>query len=317
MSLLPLLTCNLASSWSQWVYAKDASDGARGGCSVARRWCDPVDAAATGSCTERWRFSAEEFISARRSALVELVLEAQKASWLGAEDIREASRVVQHLLWMVTCGKVFTQCLMIALSSKMCHRPSCSPSLPGASCLEVSGGNHWKSCGERAKLMSWDCVMLVRPLSVWRNGYCSCWTTWPWYWVLKGPRQYSKPQPHLSRGLCHLSCHVHHPLSAGGSRLKVSRPTSHLVQSVTVQEPHSDVDQCGTAASESIPDSELLTVLSAEAARVAREEARSQKLSQDCSYAGAGDLNKGRTHSYPKTTRRRRSCTKSSPNNNG
>ena len=29
----------------------------------------------------------------------------------------------------------------------MCHRPPYSPSLLGASCLEVSGGNHWKSCG--------------------------------------------------------------------------------------------------------------------------------------------------------------------------
>ena len=35
-SLLPLLTCNLASPWSPWVYAADASGGARGGlCSYA------------------------------------------------------------------------------------------------------------------------------------------------------------------------------------------------------------------------------------------------------------------------------------------
>ena len=44
---------------------------------------------------------------------------------------------------------------------------------------------------------------------------------------------------------------------------------------------HSAVDQCGTAASESTLDSELLTVLSAEAARVAGEEAQSRKLSRD------------------------------------
>ena len=72
----------------------------------------------------------------------------------------------------------------------------------------------------------------------------------------KGPRWYSKPQPHLSQGLC-----------------------------------HPDVHQCGTAASESTPDSELLTVLSAEAARVAGEEAQTRKLSRDRSYAGAADLN--------------------------
>ena len=43
----------------------------------------------------RW-FSAEELINARRSGLVELELEVQKASWLGVEDIREASRVDLH-----------------------------------------------------------------------------------------------------------------------------------------------------------------------------------------------------------------------------
>ena len=99
-SLLPLLTCNLASPWSPWVYATDASGGAHGGFGVTRRWRDPVDAAATGSCGERWRFPAEEFISARRSALVELELEAQKTSWLGVEDIREAGRVDLHPRWV-------------------------------------------------------------------------------------------------------------------------------------------------------------------------------------------------------------------------
>ena len=55
------------------------------------------------------------------------------------------------LLWLVSCGKVFIQRL---LSSKMCHRPSFSPSLPGASCLEVvSEENHWKSC-EAASCLS-------------------------------------------------------------------------------------------------------------------------------------------------------------------
>ena len=52
-SLLPLLICNLASPWSPWVYATDASGGARGSYGVTRRRCDPVDAAAAGSCAER------------------------------------------------------------------------------------------------------------------------------------------------------------------------------------------------------------------------------------------------------------------------
>ena len=89
------------------------------------------DAVATGRCAQWWRFSADEFISARPSALDELELEAQKASWLGVEDMREASSV--DLLLLETRVKIFTQCLMIALSSKMYHRPYCRPSLPGAS----------------------------------------------------------------------------------------------------------------------------------------------------------------------------------------
>ena len=56
------------------------------------RWCDPVDAATTGSCAERRRFLAEEFTGARRSALVELELVSQETTWLGVDDIRETSR---------------------------------------------------------------------------------------------------------------------------------------------------------------------------------------------------------------------------------
>ena len=36
--------------------------------------------------------------------------------------------------------RVFSQCLLIALPSKMCHPPNFSPSLPGTSCVKVSGG---------------------------------------------------------------------------------------------------------------------------------------------------------------------------------
>ena len=70
--------------------------GAHGGYGVTRRWCDPVDTAAAGSCTERWRSSAEEFISARRSALGEHERKVQKASWLGVEDTHEICRVDLH-----------------------------------------------------------------------------------------------------------------------------------------------------------------------------------------------------------------------------
>ena len=67
-----LLSCNFASSWSPWFYATDASGGTHGGYGFTRRLCDPEDTAAAGSCAELWRLSAEEFISARRSASGEL-----------------------------------------------------------------------------------------------------------------------------------------------------------------------------------------------------------------------------------------------------
>ena len=86
-SLLPLRNCNLTSPWSPWVCATDASGGARGGYGVTRRWCDPEDVAAVGRCAERWRFSAEEFVSARRSVLVDCERKAHKALWLGSEDV--------------------------------------------------------------------------------------------------------------------------------------------------------------------------------------------------------------------------------------
>ena len=88
-SLLPLLTCNLASPWSPRVYGKDASGGAREGYGVTRRKCDPETVAAAGSCAERCRFSAEEFISARRSVLIENERKAQKAAWIGVVDVHE------------------------------------------------------------------------------------------------------------------------------------------------------------------------------------------------------------------------------------
>ena len=77
-SFLPLLTCDLASPWSPWVYATDASGAARGGYGVTRRKCDSETGAAAGSCAQRWRFSAEELIRARRSVLVEYERRAQK-----------------------------------------------------------------------------------------------------------------------------------------------------------------------------------------------------------------------------------------------
>ena len=182
-SLLPLSTCNLASPWSPWVYATDASG-------VTRRSCDPVDAAAPDSCVERWRFLAEEFNSARRSVLVEHERKVHKASWRVVELKTYTKFVVLTciLLWMETCKIVLTQCLMIALSSKMCHPSYYSPSLLGACFLEVSGGSLWRSYGVRVKPMSWwlrHACRSTENLEKRLLGYCSSWTTWPRSWVLQ------------------------------------------------------------------------------------------------------------------------------------
>ena len=119
-------------------------------------------------------------------------------------------------------------------------------------------------------------VMLVGPLSVCGNGHRSCWTTRPWYWVLqRAAVVLQTSNTLLARSVSSLLPRSP-TLSADGSRLKVIPPTSHLVQCYRPRM-HSDVDQCGTAASASTPDSELFTVLSAEAVRVAGEEAQNSK----------------------------------------
>ena len=124
-----------------------------------------MDAAATGSCAERWSFSAEELINARRSAFVELKLEARKASWPGVEEFREDSRVDLHPTLVGDMREGF-HAMPDDRAVFESHRPSYSPSLPGAPCLEVFGRNHWKSSGKRAKRISWDCAMLVGLLNV-------------------------------------------------------------------------------------------------------------------------------------------------------
>ena len=69
---------------------------------------------------------------------------------------------------------------------------------------------------------------------------------------------------------------------------------------------HSDVDQYETSTTGLTPDSELLTVLSAEAARVAGEEVQPRNPSRIRSSTDATYTSQGRTNTYPKSTRRRR-----------
>ena len=117
-SLLPLINYDLASPWSQWVYATDASDGARGGCGVTRRWCDPEDVAAAGSCAERWRFSAEEFCSVDQCWLK---VSGKLTKRSGLESKMCTKKIVLTCippLWE-GCKRVFGHCLLIALPSNM------------------------------------------------------------------------------------------------------------------------------------------------------------------------------------------------------
>ena len=135
--------------------------------------------------------------------------------------------------------------------------------------------------------MSWGCAMHVGLLNAWESGCCSCWTTWPWFWVLRRV-------PHLLRNLCITTCRwiasEDNPADEP-SRSKRCRPSM-----------HSDVDQCGPSATGSAPDAELLAVLSAEVARVAR--------SRFC--AGVDNQDRGRMETGSQATRRKRACTSSS-----
>ena len=237
----------------------------------------------------------------------------QKASWLGVEDINEVCRVDLHTSLVGDTRENFHA----MPDGRAVFENVPSTTLQPKSAWGVLFGGVWRkpleTCGVRAKLVSWDCVMLVGLLKVWGNGYCSCWTTWPWSWVL----QRASVVLQVSTTLVARSVSSLLPrspsLSADGSRLRQIRPTSHLVQSVTVQECILMLINVGRLQRRLTPDSELFTVLSAEAARVAGEEAQSRKLARFGPCTDAADTNQKRTHTYPKTTRRRRTCTAPPP----
>ena len=235
-SLLPLLTCSLASPWSPWVYATDASGDARVGYGVTPRGCDPDTVAAACSCAGRWRFSAEEFISARRSVLIENEWTAQKAAWLWVVDEHEDNRVDLHpsLLWSMQESLHLIPCVRAVFETV----PSIILQPKSAWCV-LFGGVWRKSVenlrGERVKPMSWGCAMLVGPLKAWENGCCSCWTTWPWFWVLRRvavARQTSTPL--VAKFVSSLSPRSSSPF-ADGLRQKRIWPMSHLAPSFTAR----------------------------------------------------------------------------------
>ena len=147
--------------------------------------------------------------------------------------------------------------------------------------------------------------MLVGLLKAWENGSCSCWTTWHWFGVL----QRAAVVPQVSTTLvaravssldtftipvCRWIASETNPADEP-SRTKRYRPRT-----------HSDVDQYEMSTTGLTPDSELFTLLSAEAARVAGEEVQPRKPSRVRSCTDAADTCQGRTNTYPKATRRRR-----------
>ena len=110
-------------------------------------------------------FSAEEFISSRRSALGEHERKVQKASWLGVEDTLEICRVDLHPSFVGDMQEEFRAMLDgLAVFENV---PSTILQPKSACCVT---GN---LAGESSKL--WDCVVLVRLPEARRNGSCSWW----------------------------------------------------------------------------------------------------------------------------------------------
>ena len=75
--------------------------------------------------------------------------------------------------------------------------------------------------------------MHVGLLKALENGCCSCWTTWSWFWVLQSVGVACQTSTTLVAKFVSSLLPRSPSLSADGSRLKVTPPTSHLVQNVT------------------------------------------------------------------------------------
>ena len=169
----------------------------------------------------------EEFINARRSVLIENERKAQKAAWLGVVAAYEEHRVDLHsslagCMQEASDRAVFKNVAIHHTTAQVCLVR-----------LEV-----WKKSLEILRREGFSpCHGVARLLKAWENGCCSCWTTWPWFWVL---RRHTEPRPHMSRNLCHPLATFTIPEDNPAdepSRLKRYRPSM-----------HSDVDQCGPSA---------------------------------------------------------------------
>ena len=87
----------------------------------------------------------------------------QKASWLGVKDIHEVNRVDLHPSLVGDMQENFQAMsddravFENVPSTVLQHQSAC------ASCLEVCGGNHWKSCGERVTGLRHVCPSAESP----------------------------------------------------------------------------------------------------------------------------------------------------------
>ena len=178
----------LASHWSRWVYATDASGGSTWGlwsyafaCVIL--WMLRRQAAVrSGGGFLRKSLSALERISVRSK----MSGKCQKRFDLESRTYTNRIMLLCIPPLLVTCRRVFSQCLMNA--SVFDNVPSTILQPKSAWC--VLFGCVWRKPLEilrregRAYVIG-TASCYVGLLNSCGNGCCSCWTTWPWYWVLQ------------------------------------------------------------------------------------------------------------------------------------
>ena len=199
--------------------------------------------------------------------------------------------------------RVFSQCPVIALSSKMCHPSHYSPSLLGACCLEVSGGSLWRSHGERVKPMSWGCTMHVGLLKSLGKRLLFLLDNMA---LVLGPSKGRGSKPNLNhscREICVNSPRLPSP-SADGLRQKIIPLISNLTPSVTTRSCTPIVTNVGRLQRGQtricLPSSQP------------SKETQTRKRSASRSCAGVTNQNRGRMEAGSQATRRKSACTSSS-----
>ena len=160
----------------------------------------------------------------------------QKVAWLGVVDVHEDNHVDLHPSLAGSMQESFQSMLCDRAVFENVPPSSYSPNLPGACCLEVSGGSLWRSYGERVnKAFVMGCAMLAGLQKAWENGCCFSWTTWPWFWVLRRVVVACQTSTTLvAKFVSSVSPRSSSP-SADGLRQKIFRPMSHLAPSVTAR----------------------------------------------------------------------------------